>query len=445
MIFLILSLTIDISGDSYNLEEYTFNNIGYINSQTLIEKLDFSSHWKSNLQTLTIQKEKIVYLTQDNPFIKIEKNIYQIKNPPLMRKGAIYIPVRALPLIVGKLLNMEAEFQNDVLRIGTRVNVYRTSIDAGNSYTNWTVNCSPTLKYLFNRANGKWVLTIFNPVYHQNILNQNPEGLIEEIEAEEGNGFLKFRFKTKDDLPMDISRKGDKLTVKVQKFEKRGIKTIVVDPGHGGKDPGATYLGVREKDIVLKLSKKIAADLTERGFNVIMTRVEDEFLPLKERTEIADSARADLFISVHCNAAPNASRKMHGAETYFLSAAKSDWARTVEATENSAIRFEVEEDKDVSELDYILNDLAQTQFLEESQQAGIYIQESIIHNCKLYNRGVKQANFYVLRLNYMPAVLVEAAFLTNSADRTKLQDEEFLEKIAEAIAEGVQEYADSHT
>jgi N-acetylmuramoyl-L-alanine amidase len=117
----------------------------------------------------------------------------------------------------------------------------------------------------------------------------------------------------------------------------------------------------------------------------------------------------------------------------------------VEATENSAIKFEAKTGSGLSELDYILNDLAQTQFLEESQQAGINIQESMVQKCDLYNRGLKQANFYVLRLNYMPAVLVEIAFLTHSEDRKKLLDNDFLEKATDAIVEGIQAYAKSRT
>ena len=118
---------------------------------------------------------------------------------------------------------------------------------------------------------------------------------------------------------------------------------------------------------VCPFSVKIAAKLARKDYNVIMTRTDDVFIPLKDRTKIADSARADLFVSIHCNAAPR-KRDMNGAETYFLSAARSDWARTVEATENSAIRFEAKEGSGLSELDYILNDLAQTQFLEELEK-----------------------------------------------------------------------------
>jgi N-acetylmuramoyl-L-alanine amidase len=310
--------------------------------------------------------------------------------------------------------------------------------------TSFSIECSPTLKHLFNKVEDEWVLVIFEPIYNRNILDLSPKGLIKEVKFEQGDGFIKFRFKVKDNYVMDAVRNGKFLTVKVKTFEARTIKTIVIDPGHGGKDPGAVHKNIKEKDIVLKAAKKVAAKLKKNGYNIIMTRTEDVFIPLKDRTKIADSAKADLFVSIHCNAAPN-KRAMHGAETYFLSAARSDWARTVEATENSAIKFEAEAGSGLSELDYILNDLAQTQFLEESQQAGIYIQESMVQKCNLYNRGLKQANFYVLRLNYMPAVLVEIAFLTHSEDRKKLLDDDFIEEATDAIVEGIQIYAKSRT
>ncbi len=440
MIFLLFSFTINLSGNIYTFQEYTIENNRYIGSDSLIGKLDLSSHWDNNRQTLTLQKEKVVYLIPDNPFIKIERDVYQLRYAPIRKDGKLFIPTTSLALILGGLLNMEANFENGRLEIGTRVNIYGIHWKVDSSSTEWTIECSPSLNYLFNKTNGEWILTLFNPIYNKKILDQPSKGLIEEIKVEEGEGFIKFRFKTKNDLPMDIIRNGKLLNIEVKRFEKRAIRTIVVDPGHGGKDPGAKYLGFMEKNIVLKVSKKLAARLTEDGFNIIMTRTNDEFIPLKERTQIADSARADLFVSIHCNASYS-SNKMHGAETYFLSAAKSDWARTVEATENSAIRFEAEDNPDITEIDYILNDLAQTQFLEESQQAAIYIQESLIHKSDLYNRGAKQANFYVLRLNYMPAVLVEIAFLTNSKDRKKLLNDEFIEKTASAIAEGIEEYA----
>ncbi len=444
MIFLILSFSVNLSGEMHTFQEYWIGNHKYIKSNLMLEEMDFSYYWDLNTQILTIQKENIVSIMPDNPFIKVNRDVFQLEVPPIKENGNLYVPVSSLPLIFGSLMNMDAKINRGILEIGTEVNIRRTDWEITPSSTIFKIECSPTLKHLFNKVKEEWVLVIFDPIYNEKISEVSPQGLIEEIKFEKGTGFIKFRFKTKNNLAMDAVRNGKILNIKVKTFEKRSIKTIVIDPGHGGKDPGAVCANVREKDIVLKAAKKIAAKLAAKNYNVIMTRTEDVFIPLKDRTKIADSARADLFVSIHCNAAPN-KRAMHGAETYFLSAARSDWARTVEATENSAIRFEANEGSDLSELDYILNDLAQTQFLEESQQAGIRIQEKMVQKCDLYNRGLKQANFYVLRLNYMPAVLVEIAFLTYPEDRRKLLDGKFLEKVSDAIVEGIEDYAKSRT
>ena len=444
MIFLILSLSVNLSGKMYTFQEHRMGRHKYIKSYPMLEEMDFSYYWDLNTQILTVQKENIVSIMPDNPFIKVNRDVFQLEVSPMKEGGKLYIPVSSLPLILGSLMNMEAKFSQGVLEVGTKVNIYKTNWDVTPARTVFKIECSSSLKHLFNKVEDEWVLVIFDPIYNKNISEVSPKGLIEEIKFEKGDGFIKFRFKAKNNLAIDAIRNGKFLNIKVKTFEERSIKNIVIDPGHGGKDPGAVSRNIREKDIVLKASKKISAKLAKKGFNVIMTRDEDVFIPLKERTEIADSARADLFVSIHCNAAPR-KREMNGAETYFLSAARSDWARTVEATENSAIRFEAKDGSSLSELDYILNDLAQTQFLEESQQAGICIQESMVQKCDLYNSGLKQANFYVLRLNYMPAVLVEIAFITHSTDRKKLLNDKFLEKACEAIVEGIEAYAKSRT
>ncbi|MEO0293073.1 MAG: N-acetylmuramoyl-L-alanine amidase [candidate division WOR-3 bacterium] len=444
MIFLILSLSINLSGDVYTFKEYIIRGNKYVKSSSLLEELKFSYFEDPNTQILSIQREKVVYIMPDNPFVKVNEEIYQLEAPPIREGKELFIPISSLSFILGSLTDMEVKFTGEVLEVGSKANIYKTKWDVSSSETVYTIECSSNLKTLFNRVGEEWVLVIFDPIYNKNVFDLTPNGLIKEIKLEEGSGFVKIRLKTERNVTIDSIREGSLLKLRAKTFVERRIRTIVIDPGHGGEDPGATYKDIKEKDIVLKVGKELYEKLKNKGFNVIMTRTEDVFLPLKTRTRFADSVRADLFVSIHCNAAPY-KREMEGAETYFLSAARSDWARTVEATENSAIRFEVKEGGGISELDYILNDLAQTQFLEESQQAAICIQESMVHKTGLYNRGVKQANFYVLRLNFMPAVLVEIAFITNSSDRGRLLNENFIKGISEAIAEGIEAYAKSRT
>ncbi len=217
----------------------------------------------------------------------------------------------------------------------------------------------------------------------------------------------------------------------------RPIKVIVIDPGHGGKDPGAIgRRGTKEKDIVLAIAKKLKKELEKRGFKVILTRSRDKYLSLNERTEIANNANADLFISIHCNW--SRSRVASGTEVYFLSTAKTTWERVVAMRENASFtKYNGNGHKKLDPIDDILLDMAQTEFLQESEDLAGFIQNGIVSKTGLLNRGVRQAGFYVLYGVFMPAVLVETAFLSNPEEERKLRSSDFQWKIARGIADGV--------
>lgn len=218
------------------------------------------------------------------------------------------------------------------------------------------------------------------------------------------------------------------------------IKKIVIDPGHGGKDPGGIGTkGLREKDIVLEVGKLVAEMLeSELDVECIMTRDKDVFIPLGERTKMANDVGADLFVSIHCNAAR--SRKSHGCEVYFLSPAKTTWARAVEARENASLKFEVSEWDE--ELESILWDMAQAEFLSESNQLAGYLTNYICDEAHIKNRGVVQARFYVLHKVYMPAVLVELEFLSNIKGELNLRSKNFKRQLARGVVKGIAEFKD---
>ncbi|MEO0203169.1 MAG: N-acetylmuramoyl-L-alanine amidase [candidate division WOR-3 bacterium] len=210
---------------------------------------------------------------------------------------------------------------------------------------------------------------------------------------------------------------------------------IVIDPGHGGKDPGAIgKWGIKEKDITLAISKKVANILRrEYGFKVILTRDSDIFLSLSERAEIAKRYNAKIFVSIHCNYfdMDNAS----GPETYFLSTARTSEERAVETLENSVIKYEVEE-SDV--LKYIVSDILQNIYLKESQKLAFFIHQKLSRGRK--DRGVRQAGFYVLRMVYAPSVLVEVGYISNPEEAKLLIDDNYQNKLARDIAQGIIEY-----
>lgn len=202
------------------------------------------------------------------------------------------------------------------------------------------------------------------------------------------------------------------------------IRRIVLDPGHGGKDPGAIGYSKRdfEKDVALSVAKQVKALLEkELDVEVLLTRSNDTFVSLQSRTDFANEHEADLFISMHCNAHRNS--KVKGIEVFYLSTAKTDEARAVESLENSVVYdYEggTEAVQKYNDLALILADMAQSEHLEESYQMAMKLQANLVDATKGRNRGVKQANFYVLRGAFMPAVLIEMGFLTNPDEEKKL-------------------------
>ena len=227
--------------------------------------------------------------------------------------------------------------------------------------------------------------------------------------------------------------------------KRRKISLVVIDPGHGGKDPGAIGPGgAKEKNITLSIARKLKKILERKlGVKVLLTRDKDKFVPLLERAKIANRAGADLFISIHCNSGRN--RKASGVETYFLSEARTEWERAVAAYENSAIKYEIQDMVDTTDvLKYILMDMAQNEFLRESQDLAAYIEQSLARTLKRPDRGVKQAGFYVLFGAYMPAVLVEVGFLSNRREEKLLTSRKYQEKIAYGIYRGIKKFKEKY-
>ena len=219
-----------------------------------------------------------------------------------------------------------------------------------------------------------------------------------------------------------------------------GVSRIVIDPGHGGRDYGAPgYLrGVHEKDVVLKLSRRLAKKIRkELGCEVIMTRNSDRNLTLEERTAIANTKNADLFISIHTNAVRD--RRAYGIETFFLNLATDNDAILVAARENATST------KNISDLETILSDLMQNAKINESSRLAVHVQKSMDlhlrnHYSRIKSKGVKQAPFYVLLGAQMPAILIETSFISNPRECKRLNDIAYQDQMSEAIVNGIKEY-----
>ncbi len=236
--------------------------------------------------------------------------------------------------------------------------------------------------------------------------------------------------------------------------QSTGLRKLVLDPGHGGSDPGALGGHTREKDITLSVSLK-AGKLIQESFKdveVVYTRKEDVFVPLDERTKIANAEKADLFISIHCNANP--SKSPYGAETYVLGLHKSDENLDVAMRENAVIAYEEDYSSKYEGYDpkstesFIIFNLMQNAYLDQSLKLANNVQNEIKAQAKRFDRGVKQAGFLVLWKTSMPSILIEVGFLSNTREEEFLNSKEGQELVAAAILKAFSDYKrliDNHT
>jgi N-acetylmuramoyl-L-alanine amidase len=223
------------------------------------------------------------------------------------------------------------------------------------------------------------------------------------------------------------------------------IRTICLDPGHGGSDLGAvSRSNLMEKDITLKLAKKLKGIIESKlGLHVVMTRETDEEVSLNSRVAKANNQKAQMFVSIHVNSSYR--KAATGPETYYVSLKATDQdAFLLSQKENNAFNEEIDKLASDDELKMILWDMAQNEYIKESAKLADYIQYELNILMDTQNRGVKQAPFRVLMRAAMPAILVEIAFVSNFSEEKKLKDDAFLGKVAAALYTGISKYIYYH-
>ncbi|MFL5352959.1 N-acetylmuramoyl-L-alanine amidase [Archangium sp.] len=222
--------------------------------------------------------------------------------------------------------------------------------------------------------------------------------------------------------------------------EQLGLKVrrVVIDAGHGGHDTGAIgRKGTEEKEVTLAIARKLARELRTRGLEVLLTRDEDRYLKLEERARLANEIKGDLFISIHCNSAPTS--KLRGIETYTLNTSADRYSIRLAARENAS------SEKGISDLQFILADLATKANTEESTRLANQVQKNLVSQLSssyqgVKNLGTKEALFYVLLGAKMPAILVETSFLSHPEEEKRLASDSYQEDVAQAIAHGVEDF-----
>ncbi len=256
-----------------------------------------------------------------------------------------------------------------------------------------------------------------------------------------------FTDKSKNENDLEPQNENNKKNIDKQETQKEVSTTssyspngdvVVIDAGHGGKDPGATSGGKKEKDAVLAMAKELGKVLSRRGYKVYLTRDDDRFLTLEQRTKMADRKDAKIFVSLHCNAAPNEQRasSMYGVETFFLQKTRDARSQRVAERENSAVL----QGTDRSSKQVILDAVFSGPKIILSHKLAIDIQRNLLSNLRAYDGGVRSAPFWVLVGASRPSVLVEIGYITHPQERIKLFDPSYQERAAMGIADGIGRY-----
>jgi len=288
----------------------------------------------------------------------------------------------------------------------------------------------------YNRKTVRVVLDIENMEGYKIFHLYDPFRIVVDVQGEERR--LKPAEEVVAERPPERkeTKKDTKEGISLARQLGLGVKRIIIDAGHGGKDPGAIGTnGIREKDVMLKLANLVAEKVKEElKCEAILTRDEDVFVPLEKRTAIANMKKGDLFISLHTNAHKN--RNSMGIETYFLNIALDEDSMNVAARENATST------KNISDLQVILNDLMLNTKINESSRLARFVHRGLMEELRkrykrVKNRDVRQAPFYVLIGAEMPAILVEVGYITNPTENSRLCSETYLKGAASGIVKGI--------
>jgi len=463
---IVFSQTIDYSilyEERVKVSTIQVAGIEYISASDLAGRLNARKYFNESTKKLNIYlDDNVVKISSFNPFIVINQNTYQLHSNTLYRNKDIFVPKNDFISLLKSTINTDLAEPNNVSR-ETDTNIEEISIEEKANGTLIKIKVSRNFSQhdIGFRERHRWLyVDIYGGIVDTNKLRKNfDEGLISQIiPLQLNDNMTQLSFKLRKTIlekqfflenPNEIlislktqNNISEDIIHELEREKKKWlIDKIVIDPGHGGKDPGAIGKGnTYEKNVVLAISLELARLFVRKtDIEVLMTRDDDKFIELKKRTEFANKHGAKLFISIHANSNPY--RSIRGVSTYFLGTGKSEEAREVALLENSVIKYEKDSQyADLSNENFILSAMAQNVYNSESEDFADIVQKHISRKCRLQNRGVKQAGFYVLWGASMPNILIETAFLSNIEEEKKLNNRSFQKKMAEAIFDSVMEF-----
>jgi N-acetylmuramoyl-L-alanine amidase len=431
-------------------------------------------YWDSSLRQLAFRVgDQRFEVTVGSRLVRAGDTTLLLRVPVLYREGSVMLPMEFLTEAVSGRVPERVAWDATQRRLTLGIagyNVSSMSFEADAEATRVTIELEePLLHHVNAETPGLLRLKLYGARLHPRFFSETEtKGLVRDVRAEQTarDAFLYFDLNLSTSrYKVETSEDGRELQLVLEKEELPDIpepdyvgkkmleirddagvgrrflavRTVVIDPGHGGPDKGRVGpSGALEKDVNLEIAKRLKEELEdELDVRVVLTREEDVLVPLYRRSEIANQEGADLFISVHCNGWFGGTAG--GVETFFLSPAKTEWDAGVARTENASMGFE---ESRVSmeafdDLNFILWDLAQNEYINESSSLAEMVQRELASRLDIRNRGVKQAGFYVLKGARMPAILIETAFLSNPREESLLTSGRFQRRVVEGIAAAV--------
>ncbi len=459
------------------LDIVTIDEVTYISAISLGRQFDGLQlpYWNPLTKKMVLRMgDSRITLTAFSPLIIVDDNSFNLSLPSLLHQGSVYVPAKTFVHFLSKTVPGKLRWQDKFKTLMVETSVANISALRIEERTNGTIVFIYTEKdFKLEEIEDytsklKWLhLTVSGGNLDPDKIARTPKkGAVREIRALQNKGSAQISFRLDKDISnYDITTRDSPRQIvlslrRAQEIEidqeTWSINTVIIDPGHGGKDAGSIGpTGLKEKDVTLDVAKRLRKLLKERlTVKTVMTRLSDVYVPLTERSRIATKDRGKVFISIHCNS--NKSRRVEGSETYFLSEAETEDAKQVAQKENSVLAFDTgvpgiasvdPQDFVLRDIQYeVLLDMASGNFLKESQDLAALIQDEMSKIPNLKNRGVKQAGFYVMKgtLANMPSVMVETAFLSNPTEEKLLKRTSFRQKLARAIYEAVKKFKIKH-
>ena len=401
-----------------------------------------------------------IKVSAHSSFVVIDDQVYQMPNYPLSDGSDIYLPMRAFIGILHRHAAPGVSYDSGINSVVVELITHNiTGLDIEEKANGTVIRGSLTG---WSARNRWFYLTVSGGIADSVALRKATlAGVVRGTTVDQTGRSVQIAFQLRNEIEdFEVYQNNNPneivltlrspLSYSADKIKKLRdawyIDTIIIDAGHGGKDPGSTgKYGLREKFVTLDIAKRLGR-LVERNTNakVIYTRDEDVFVPLWERTKIANESKGKLFISIHANA--NKNRRVKGFETFILRPGKTTDAVELAERENSVIKLEEEASRydHLTEDSFIIASLMQNAFMKESEDLAAMVQSELRKNIPSPDRGVKQAGFYVLIGASMPHAYLEVGFLSNPLEEKQLRKPGYRQSIAQAAFNGIRRFKDKY-